>query len=106
MPGTAYLYYCLNETTNDIVIDDTPNLGDGVIVVADFPSTILSREIDVSRFDVVYAGTQRNIGPAGLTLAIMRKDLPGKVSVAYPSILGYTVSNENDLIFNTPPTFV
>ena len=68
-------------------------------------STILSREIDVNRYGVIYAGAQKNIGPAGLTLVIVREDLLGKASVACPSILDYTVLSENDSMFNTPPTF-
>ncbi|MDU2776652.1 MAG: 3-phosphoserine/phosphohydroxythreonine transaminase, partial [Klebsiella grimontii] len=104
-PGAAYLHYCPNETIDGIAIDDTPNFGDDVIVAADFSSTILSREIDVNRFGVIYAGAQKNIGPAGLTLVIVREDLLGKASVACPSILDYTVLSENDSMFNTPPTF-
>lgn len=90
-PGAAYLHYCPNETIDGIAIDETPNFGDDVIVTADFSSTILSREIDVNRFGVIYAGAQKNIGPAGLTLVIVREDLLGKASVACPSILDYTV---------------
>ena len=104
-PGAAYLHYCPNETIDGIAIDETPNFGDDVIVTADFSSTILSREIDVNRFGVIYAGAQKNIGPAGLTLVIVREDLLGKASVACPSILDYTVLSENDSMFNTPPTF-
>lgn len=104
-PGAAYLHYCPNETIDGIAIDDTPNFGDDVIVTADFSSTILSREIDVNRFGVIYAGAQKNIGPAGLTLVIVREDLLGKASAACPSILDYTVLSENDSMFNTPPTF-
>ena len=104
-PGAAYLHYCPNETIDGIAIDDTPNFGDDVIVTADFSSTILSREIDVNRYGVIYAGAQKNIGPAGLTLVIVREDLLGKASVACPSILDYTVLNANDSMFNTPPTF-
>ncbi|HHZ9405379.1 TPA: 3-phosphoserine/phosphohydroxythreonine transaminase [Klebsiella pneumoniae] len=104
-PGAAYLHYCPNETIDGIAIDETPNFGDDVIVTADFSSTILSREIDVNRFGVIYAGAQKNIGPAGLTLVIVREDLLGKASVGCPSILDYTVLSENDSMFNTPPTF-
>jgi phosphoserine aminotransferase len=75
------------------------------VVAADFSSTILSAPIDVSRYGVIYAGAQKNIGPAGLTLVIVREDLLGKASVACPSILDYTVLDANDSMFNTPPTF-
>lgn len=100
----AYVHYCPNETIDGIAIDETPDFGDKV-VVADFSSTILSRPIDVSRFGVIYAGAQKNIGPAGLTLVIVREDLLGKANSALPSILDYSVLAENDSMFNTPPTF-
>lgn len=101
----AFLHYCPNETIDGIAIDETPEFGDSVVVTADFSSTILSRPIDVSRFGVIYAGAQKNIGPAGLTLVIVREDLLGKATTACPSILDYTVQSENDSMFNTPPTF-
>ncbi|NUU65256.1 3-phosphoserine/phosphohydroxythreonine transaminase [Enterobacteriaceae bacterium BIT-l23] len=104
-PGAAWLHYCPNETIDGIAIDETPDFGDDVVVAADFSSTILSRAIDVSRFGLIYAGAQKNIGPAGLTLVIVREDLLGKASKACPSILDYTVLNENGSMFNTPPTF-
>ncbi|MFZ4832671.1 3-phosphoserine/phosphohydroxythreonine transaminase [Rouxiella sp. Mn2063] len=100
----AYVHYCPNETIDGIAIDETPDFSDKV-VVADFSSTILSRPIDVSRFGVIYAGAQKNIGPAGLTLVIVREDLLGKANSALPSILDYSVLAENDSMFNTPPTF-
>ena len=76
-----------------------------VVVAADFSSTILSRPIDVSRYGVIYAGAQKNIGPAGLTIVIVREDLLGKANIACPSILDYSILNDNDSMFNTPPTF-
>ncbi|EOC1347287.1 3-phosphoserine/phosphohydroxythreonine transaminase [Cronobacter turicensis] len=100
----AYMHYCPNETIDGIAINDTPDFGDA-IVTADFSSTILSHPIDVSRYGVIYAGAQKNIGPAGLTLVIVREDLLGKAHAACPSILDYSVLNENDSMFNTPPTF-
>ncbi|MBS0969763.1 3-phosphoserine/phosphohydroxythreonine transaminase [Nissabacter archeti] len=100
----AYVHYCPNETIDGVAIHDMPDFGDKV-VVADYSSSILSRPIDVSRFGVIYAGAQKNIGPAGLTLVIVRDDLLGKAKQALPSILDYTVLSENDSMFNTPPTF-
>ncbi|ALB62266.1 Phosphoserine aminotransferase [Cronobacter condimenti 1330] len=100
----AYLHYCPNETIDGIAINDTPDFGDA-IVTADFSSTILSHPIDVSRYGVIYAGAQKNIGPAGLTLVVVREDLLGNAHVACPSVLDYTVLSENDSMFNTPPTF-
>ena len=68
-------------------------------------STILSRPLDISRYGVIYAGAQKNIGPAGLTLVVVRDDLLGKAQRWVPSILDYKVLAENDSMFNTPPTF-
>ncbi|MEI9298832.1 aminotransferase class V-fold PLP-dependent enzyme, partial [Pseudomonas aeruginosa] len=64
-----------------------------------------SRPIDVSRYGVIYAGAQKNIGPAGLTIVIVREDLLGKANIACPSILDYSILNDNGSMFNTPPTF-
>ncbi|PLR41324.1 phosphoserine transaminase [Chimaeribacter californicus] len=100
----AYVHYCPNETIDGVAIHEMPDFGDKV-VVADYSSSILSRPIDVSRFGVIYAGAQKNIGPAGLTLVIVRDDLLGKAKGVLPSILDYTVLAENDSMFNTPPTF-
>jgi phosphoserine aminotransferase len=100
----AYVHYCPNETIDGIAIDETPDFGDKV-VIGDYSSTILSGPLDVSRFGVIYAGAQKNIGPAGLTLVIVRDDLLGKARREVPSILDYTVLAENDSMFNTPPTF-
>jgi len=102
--NAAYVHYCPNETIDGIAIDETPDFGDA-IVTADFSSTILSGPLDISRFGVIYAGAQKNIGPAGLTLVIVRDDLLGKAHTACPSVLDYSVLSENDSMFNTPPTF-
>ncbi|UYU33178.1 3-phosphoserine/phosphohydroxythreonine transaminase [Siccibacter colletis] len=102
--NAAYVHYCPNETIDGIAIDETPDFGDA-IVAADFSSTILSGPLDISRFGVIYAGAQKNIGPAGLTLVIVRDDLLGKAHTACPSVLDYSVLSENDSMFNTPPTF-
>ncbi|MEA1064650.1 3-phosphoserine/phosphohydroxythreonine transaminase [Erwinia sp. HR93] len=104
-PGAAYLHYCPNETIDGLALHETPAFGDETVVVADYSSSILSAPIDVSRYGVIYAGAQKNIGPAGLTLVIVREDLLGKASRYCPSILDYTVLNKNDSMFNTPPTF-
>ncbi len=101
---SAYVHYCPNETIGGIAIDEQPDFGDKV-VVADLSSTILSRPMDVSRYGVIYAGAQKNIGPAGITVIIVREDLLGKARKETPSILDYTVLNECDSMFNTPPTF-
>jgi phosphoserine aminotransferase len=102
--NAAYLHYCPNETIDGIAIHEVPDFGNA-IVTADFSSSILSHPLDVSRYGVIYAGAQKNIGPAGLTLVIVREDLLGKAQTACPSIIDYTVLSENDSMFNTPPTF-
>lgn len=99
----AFVHFCPNETIDGIEIRDLP-LTDKPIV-ADLSSTILSRPIDVSRYGVIYAGAQKNIGPAGLTIVIVRDDLLGQAKQALPSILDYTVLVDKDSMFNTPPTF-
>ncbi len=100
----AYVHFCPNETIDGIAIDEEPDFGDKM-VVADLSSTILSRPLDISRYGVIYAGAQKNIGPAGLTLVVVRDDLLGKAQRWVPSILDYKVLAENDSMFNTPPTF-
>ncbi|UDG79975.1 3-phosphoserine/phosphohydroxythreonine transaminase [Candidatus Steffania adelgidicola] len=102
--NSPYLHYCPNETIDGLAIDELPDFGSRV-VVADFSSTILSRSIDVTRFGVIYAGAQKNIGPAGLTLVIVREDLLGRAYKSIPSILDYSVLAESNSMFNTPPTF-
>ncbi|WP_284602552.1 3-phosphoserine/phosphohydroxythreonine transaminase [Dickeya dadantii] len=100
----AYVHYCPNETIDGLAIEETPDFGDK-IVVADYSSSILSRPLDVSRYGVIYAGAQKNVGPAGLTLVIVREDLLGKARRELPSILDYKTLADNDSMFNTPPTF-
>ncbi len=104
----AYVHYCINETIEGISIDELPDFGDNFgdkVVVADYSSAILSRPIDISRYGVIYAGAQKNIGPAGLTIVIVRDDLLGKAHSALPSILSYKILAETNSLFNTPPTF-
>lgn len=99
----AYLHYTPNETIGGVEFFDIPNVD--VPLVADMSSTILSRPIDVSRFGLIYAGAQKNIGPAGLTLVIVRRDLLGKASAHCPTMLDYRVAADNDSMYNTPPTY-
>lgn len=100
----AYVHYCPNETIEGIAINEEPDFAEK-IVVADLSSAILSRPIDVSRYGVIYAGAQKNIGPAGITLVIVREDLLGYASPELPSILDYAVLAKSGSMFNTPPTF-
>ncbi|MGF1690675.1 3-phosphoserine/phosphohydroxythreonine transaminase [Photobacterium kagoshimensis] len=99
----AFVHFCPNETIDGIEIRDLPETDKPI--VADMSSTILSREIDVSKYGVIYAGAQKNIGPAGLTLVIVRDDLLGKAKGILPSILDYSVLVDKESMFNTPPTF-
>jgi phosphoserine aminotransferase len=100
----AYLHYTPNETIGGVEFHFIPDTT-GVPLVADMSSTILSRPIDVSRFGVIYAGAQKNIGPAGITLVIVRKDLLGRARSDIPSLLDYQTYAESASMANTPPTF-
>lgn len=100
----AYVHYCPNETIEGLEYNHIPEVGDKLLV-GDFSSTILSRPIDVSRFGVIYAGAQKNIGPSGLSVVIVREDLLGKARRETPSIFDYAITAEHDSMFNTPPTY-
>jgi phosphoserine aminotransferase len=102
--GAAYVHYCPNETIEGIEIFETPETG-VVPLVADMSSTILSRPIDVSKFALIYAGAQKNIGPSGLSIVIVREDLLGKARKAIPSIFDYQVQANAGSMYNTPPTY-
>ena len=99
-----YLHYCPNETIGGVAFDYIPETA-GVPLVADLSSAILSEPVDVSRFGVIYAGAQKNIGPAGLCVVIIREDLLGKAAAVTPTMLNYQVMAENDSMYNTPPTY-
>lgn len=103
-PGAAFVHYTPNETIHGVEFHDIPDVG-GVPLVADVSSSILSRPIDVSRFGVLYGGAQKNLGPAGLTLAIIRRDLLGQHGRDLPPIFELANQARNDSMFNTPPTF-
>ncbi|MGB1466388.1 MAG: 3-phosphoserine/phosphohydroxythreonine transaminase [Alcanivorax nanhaiticus] len=100
----AYLHYCPNETIGGLEYSFLPDVGDTTLV-ADMSSTILSRPVDVNRFGLIYAGAQKNIGPAGLTLVIVRKDLLGKAGANVPAMLNYQTHADNGSMYNTPPTY-
>jgi phosphoserine aminotransferase len=99
-----YVHYTPNETIGGLEFQDIPDVGDKVLV-ADLSSTILSRPIDVSKFGLIYAGAQKNIGPAGLTIVIVRDDLIGKARAGTPTMLDYKVAADNDSMYNTPATY-
>jgi phosphoserine aminotransferase len=100
----AYLHYTPNETIEGVEFDYVPDTGD-VPLVADMSSTILSRPIDVSRFGIIYAGAQKNIGPAGLTIVMIRDDLIGHASDGTPAMFDYAIHANADSMYNTPPTY-
>ncbi|MDM7857466.1 3-phosphoserine/phosphohydroxythreonine transaminase [Thiopseudomonas acetoxidans] len=100
----AYVHYTTNETIGGLQFDWIPESGD-VPLVADMSSDILSRPVDVSRFGMIYAGAQKNIGPSGLVVAIVREDLLGKARASCPTMLDYKVAADNGSMYNTPPTF-
>jgi phosphoserine aminotransferase len=100
----AYVHYTPNETIHGLEIHDVPEVGD-VPLVADMSSTILSRPIDVSKFGLIYAGAQKNIGPAGLCIVIVRKDLMGEVLAGTPTMLNYKTHADNGSMYNTPATY-
>ncbi len=99
-----YVHYTPNETIQGVEFNYIPETGDKPLV-ADMSSTILSRQIDISRFGVVYAGAQKNIGPAGLTLVIVREDLIGNAIDNTPAMLDYSTHADNGSMYNTPPTY-
>ncbi|GIX21272.1 MAG: phosphoserine aminotransferase [Gammaproteobacteria bacterium] len=103
-PDAAYVHYTPNETIGGVEFHWIPEVGD-VPLVADMSSTILSRPIDVSRFGLIYAGAQKNIGPAGLTVVIVREDLIGQADPRCPSVFDYRAQADNGSMVNTPPTF-
>lgn len=102
-PAAAYLHYCPNETIGGLEFGFVPD--SDVPLVADMSSTILSRPVDVDRFGVIYAGAQKNIGPAGLCLVIVRRELLGRARPETPAMLNWQIAAENDSMYNTPPTF-
>jgi len=103
--GAAYLHVCTNETIDGVEYNFVPRGLDGVPVVADMSSHILSRVIDVSQYGVIFAGAQKNIGPAGLTLVIVREDLLDYALPICPSAFHWKNVAEHESMFNTPPTY-
>jgi phosphoserine aminotransferase len=100
----AYVHICTNETIGGVEFNDIPETGD-VPIVADMSSHILSRPADVSRYGVIYGGAQKNIGPAGLTLVIVREDLLGHAAKITPAVFDWTQMVEAGSMLNTPPTY-
>lgn len=101
--NAAYVHYCPNETVDGLEFDYIPETDKPL--VADMSSCILSRQIDVSKFGIIYAGAQKNIGPSGLAIAIVREDLVGQARAETPSIYDYQKQAKADSMYNTPPTY-
>ncbi|MFK8052045.1 MAG: 3-phosphoserine/phosphohydroxythreonine transaminase [Woeseiaceae bacterium] len=101
----AYLHYTPNETIGGVEFHHVPDIPAHIPLVGDFSSNILSRPMDISRFGLVYAGAQKNIGPAGLTLVIVRDDLLAPVRDDVPAMLDYQIHADSDSMRNTPPTY-
>lgn len=100
----AYVHYTPNETIGGVEFNYTPHTNE-VPLIADMSSTILSRPVDVSQFGIIYAGAQKNVGPAGLTLVIVRDDLIGNAVEGTPAMFDYKTHADNDSMYNTPPTY-
>lgn len=100
----AYLHYCTNETIGGLQFDWIPQSGD-VPLIADMSSDILSRPVDVSQYGMIYAGAQKNIGPSGLVVVIVREDLLGRARSSCPTMLDYKVAADNGSMYNTPACF-
>jgi phosphoserine aminotransferase len=103
-PDAAYVHITSNETIGGVEFNELPDTG-GVPLVVDASSHILSRPMDVARCGLIYAGAQKNIGPAGLTIVIVREDLLGRALPATPGVFDYKVQAENGWMLNTPPTY-
>ena len=103
-PDAAYVHICSNETIGGVEYHFTPDVGT-VPLVADMSSHILSRPVEVAKYGLIYAGAQKNIGPAGLTIVIVRDDLIGQPHPLLPSAFDYKQQAENDSMLNTPPTY-
>lgn len=103
-PDADYVHICYNNTIFGSRFPAIPDTGT-IPLVADLSSCILSEPIDISRFGLVYAGAQKNMGPSGLTIVIVREDLIGKARATTPIMLDYKVAADNDSMYNTPPTY-
>lgn len=103
-PDAAYVHFTSNETIQGVEFFDEPEAG-SVPLVCDASSDFLSRPIPVEKFGLIYAGAQKNVGPSGVAIVIIREDLLERVPAGLPSLLDYKVLADNDSLYNTPPTF-
>jgi phosphoserine aminotransferase len=102
--GAAYLHICQNETIDGVEFQDAPDIGNQILV-SDVSSMILSRPMDVSKYGLIFGGAQKNIGPAGLTIVIVREDLLSGALAYTPDVFNYAVQGKADSMYNTPPTY-
>jgi phosphoserine aminotransferase len=99
------VHICANETIHGVEFKEYPKVGEDTILVADVSSNFCSKPIDVSKFGIIYGGVQKNIGPAGVAIVIIRKDLLGNAQPQTPVMLDYKIHADNKSLYNTPPCF-
>lgn len=104
-PKAAYVHFCHNETIHGVEFKGEPEVPEGVPLVCDMSSDFLSQPVDVSKYGLIYAGAQKNAGPAGVTIVIIREDLLARVPENLPALLNYKVMAESGSLHNTPPCF-
>lgn len=107
-PNASFFHFCANETINGVELNLTPEMFSrlgNVPIVADMSSNILSQEVDVAKFGVIYAGAQKNAGPAGVTIAIIRKDLVGRAQSITPCVMDWKLTADENSMYNTPPCY-
>ncbi|KAI5083562.1 hypothetical protein GOP47_0003305 [Adiantum capillus-veneris] len=104
-PGAKFLHICANETIHGVEFKDYPTPQGETLLIADMSSNFCSKPVDVSKFSLIYAGAQKNIGPSGVTIVIVRKDLLGSAQPITPVMLDYKIHADNNSLFNTPPCF-
>ncbi|GER34873.1 phosphoserine aminotransferase [Striga asiatica] len=105
-PGARYLHICANETIHGVEFKDYPNpASDNEILVADMSSNFCSKPVDVTKFGLIYAGAQKNVGPSGVTIVIVRSDLIGNSQPITPVMLDYKIHADNNSLYNTPPCY-
>ncbi|CAA0809374.1 Phosphoserine aminotransferase 1- chloroplastic [Striga hermonthica] len=105
-PGARYLHICANETIHGVEFKDYPNpASDNEVLVADMSSNFCSKPVDVTKFGLIYAGAQKNVGPSGVTIVIVRSDLIGNSQPITPVMLDYKIHADNNSLYNTPPCY-
>jgi len=101
----SYIYYCANETVHGVEFHEPIKYQSEIPIVADMSSNMLTKSLDISKYGVIYFGAQKNVGPAGVTVVIIREDLLGHAIPETPSILDYKIIAANNSLYNTPPCY-